>query len=209
MIKFVLTFIPVSCTVAYLATSQLIGVGAGKYLGVQRIFARIPPNLPEYPLKEIDLQKRLLWDFGRHFFFKSKHVGPHFCSYFQKVCSHFQGFCEGFQRFCPDFYVFCQDFHQIKTFGGALTPPPPIPLSQLATSSAKIISQQIYSTEVSKIYIIDFMYMLKQGEKLGRFTRYPKHLPHESQDCTSSVRNQVFVLGYCFLLSWSLGRHLD
>jgi len=43
--------------------------------------------------------------------------------------------------------------------------------SSLAVSSAEIISQQIYSTEVSKILINDLMKFLKQDEKLGRFTR--------------------------------------
>jgi len=42
--------------------------------------------------------------------------------------------------------------------------------SPLAVSSAEIISQQIYSTEVSKILINDLTQFLKQGEKLGRLT---------------------------------------
>jgi len=69
--------------------------------------------------------------------FKSNHVGPHFCPYFQGIYPDFQGFCQGFHRFCPDFYRFCpdfqeffSDFHQIKTVGGVLAPPPPRPLPQ-------------------------------------------------------------------------------
>jgi len=42
--------------------------------------------------------------------------------------------------------------------------------SPLAVSSADIISQQIYSTEVSKILINDLTKFLTQGEKLSRFT---------------------------------------
>jgi len=42
--------------------------------------------------------------------------------------------------------------------------------SPLAVSSTEIISQQIYSTEVSKIVINDLTKLLKQGEKLGRLT---------------------------------------
>jgi len=38
--------------------------------------------------------------------------------------------------------------------------------SPLAVSFAEIISQQIYSTEVSKILINDLMKFLKQDEKL-------------------------------------------
>jgi len=33
-------------------------------------------------------KKRSSCDFGRHYF-KSKHVGRHFCQYFQGVCSDF------------------------------------------------------------------------------------------------------------------------
>jgi len=42
--------------------------------------------------------------------------------------------------------------------------------SPLAVSSAEIITQQIHSNEVSKILINDLMKLLKQDEKLGRFT---------------------------------------
>jgi len=41
--------------------------------------------------------------------------------------------------------------------------------SPLAISSAEIISEQIYSTEVAKILINDLMKLLKPDEKLGRF----------------------------------------
>jgi len=100
-------------------SSVVIGVGAGKFWGVRRIFARIFPNLPEKN------PKKVLHTVLGAIFFKSKHAGRHFCSYFQGVCSDFQGFCEGFQRFFPD-------FHQIKTFGGALALPPPTPVSVVA-----------------------------------------------------------------------------
>ena len=60
-----------------------------------------------------DLQKKLFMCFsgnvGRQFF-KSNNVGRHFC---------------------PNFQRFCSDFRQIKTFGGALAPPPPLPLDAL------------------------------------------------------------------------------
>ena len=45
-----------------------IGVEAGKFLGVRRIFAQISPNLPEKHSKENDLQdKRLHFDFECYF----------------------------------------------------------------------------------------------------------------------------------------------
>ena len=75
-----------------------------------------------------DLQKTSLCDFGRHFF-RSKHVGRHFCSYFQGVCSDFQGFCEGFHRFCQistNFALIFREFAQISPnqsfLGCACTP---------------------------------------------------------------------------------------
>jgi len=46
--------------------------------------------------------------------------------------------------------------------------------SPLAISSAGIISQQILSTEVSKVLINDLMKLLKQDEKLGRFSLYTR-----------------------------------
>jgi len=50
-------------------------------------------------------------------FVKSKHI--------QRFCEGFHTFCPNFHRFCPDFKEFYPDFHQIKSFGGALEPPPP------------------------------------------------------------------------------------
>jgi len=70
-------------------------------------------------------------------FFKSNHIGRHFCTYVQGVFPDFQGFCKGFHRFSSDFYGFCPDFHQIKTFGGKLAPPAPLPPTPLLHSVAK------------------------------------------------------------------------
>jgi len=91
------------------------GVGAGKFLGVRRNFARIIPNLPKKYFKKSDVQKKTAFHVNPGAtIFKSKHVGRHFCSGFQEVL-------EGSQRFCPD-------FHQIKTFGGAVASLPPTPV---------------------------------------------------------------------------------
>jgi len=60
----------------------------------------------------------------------------------------------------------CEGGHHWSPAGDA---PDPV-ASPLATSSAEIISQQIYSTEVSKILINDLMKLLRQDEKVGRFT---------------------------------------
>jgi len=49
-------------------------------------------------------------------FVKSQHM--------QRFSERFHTFCPNFHRFCPDFKWFCPDFLQIKTFGGAVAPPP-------------------------------------------------------------------------------------
>ena len=91
---------------------QHIGIGAGKFLGVRRIFARILPNLPEKkPWKATSKQKlfMLFW-------------AP-FLLIFSGACSDFQGFCEGFQRFCSYFHGFCpRIFTNSKLLGCALAP---------------------------------------------------------------------------------------
>ena len=88
---------------------------------VRRIFARISSNLPEkilghflceyFLMKTVCGMKKsfhvILHTLGANFF-KSKHVGRHFCPHFQRVCPDIQGFCQGFHRFCPDFRRFCR-----------------------------------------------------------------------------------------------------
>jgi len=124
---------------------SVIGSGASKFLGVRRNFARILPNLPEKYFKISDLQKKALhvnsgtkWSPKKNkkafhvnsgaIFFKSKHVGRHFCSDFQGVSEGSQRFYPDFRGFCPDCMGFFPGFYQIKTFGGAVAPPaPPAP----------------------------------------------------------------------------------
>jgi len=66
----------------------LIDVGAGKFLEVRRIFARILPNVPEKKAKEKwppkKLKKSLHVILGA-IFFKSKHVQRHSFTYFQEI----------------------------------------------------------------------------------------------------------------------------
>jgi len=81
--------------------------------GVAKEFCPNSPNFPEKKSNKSHLQKK--FNSGA-IFFKSEHVGRHFCS-------NFQGVCEGSQRFFSDFMGFCPDFHQIKTFGNAVAPP--------------------------------------------------------------------------------------
>jgi len=93
-----------------------IGVGAGNFYGVWRIFAQVSP----------DFQKKTSsYHFGPHFL-KSKHIKCRFCS-----CKNFHSFCPDFHRFCPDFKGFCPNFHQIRTVGGAISPPALPPLTPL------------------------------------------------------------------------------
>ena len=100
----------------------IISSGAGKFLGLRRIFARISPDFPEKffvkllqtnslpqrsvrPFLVLPSKKVLMCfsaNLGRHFL-KSSNVGSHY------YANH--------QGFYPD-------FQQIKTFGGALVSPP-------------------------------------------------------------------------------------
>jgi len=85
-----------------------ISVGAGKFLGVRRIFAQISPNLPKkYSKKMTSKQKRL------HFDLKC---------YFCKIKAH-TAVLRRYSHILLKFpHIFCPDFHQIKSFGGPLTP---------------------------------------------------------------------------------------
>ena len=132
---------------------QRFCVGAGKILGVQKIFARISLNCRKsfqatlcahifFPRKSwrpsFGKTSKTSWCDSAHIgrqFFKIKQRWHHFCPYFQVVCPYFQVFCEHFHRFCPNFHGVCPnfqgvcpDFRQIKPFGSALStlaPPPP------------------------------------------------------------------------------------
>jgi len=145
-----------------------IGVGAGKFLGVRRIFARISANLPEKNPKKMTSKKNKNDRISLGAFFPVKAPQAPFLPKFHPslpkfllTCpktiklkhdfqknvftfilgaifvnsTHIQQFCEGvhiffpnFLTFCPDFKGFCPDFQQIKTFGGAVAPPPPTPV---------------------------------------------------------------------------------
>ena len=88
------------------------GVGAGKFLGVRKIFARIFPNLPEtfwatlltnfFPQRSwrpfFGMTSLLRDDLGmKKGLHISNKVGRHFCQDFQIFCPNFQGFCQDFQ----------------------------------------------------------------------------------------------------------------
>jgi len=84
--------------------------------------------------------------------------------------------------------------------------------SPLAVSFAEIISQQIYSTEVSKILINDLMKFLKQDEKL---VNLPDLLVAYISDTIKPWLHQLNAeLGVCirlwiFTLSRSFGQNFD
>jgi len=92
-----------------------IGIGGSKYLGVQWIFARISPNLPE----------KLLCDFCRQIFSHKDHEELVSVLPPKKVficVSTNVGTIFGRQAtlgaiFCPDFQGVFPDFQQIKTLG--------------------------------------------------------------------------------------------
>ena len=99
-----------------------IGVGAIKFLGVQRIFTQIFPNLPKKflcnfcrPFFSVTFQKMVFTCFpanvGRQFFEVKQRWAP-FMPKFLVFFLDIWGFCSDFQGFCPN-------FQKIKIFGGA------------------------------------------------------------------------------------------
>jgi len=114
-----------------------IGVGASKFLGVQRIFAQNFPNLPKKlscnfyrPFLWCDLQQN-----GRYLF----------------VCKPWAPFFEVKQRwapFLPKFSGILLDFQQIKTFGGALAPPAPLPSTPLLPGQTMQRAQNTVNSHV-------------------------------------------------------------
>jgi len=113
--NFLQIIFPTGGNIADSSNTQSIDIGAGKCLGVRRIFARILPYLP----------KKL------SHYFRIKACWAPFLLMFSGVCSDFQGFYQGFHSFCPDFHGFFPDFHQIKIFWGALAPRAPPPPTQV------------------------------------------------------------------------------
>jgi len=85
---------------------------ARKLLQIKKVSIRTPCDLHE---KAFHVNSGAI-------IFKSKHVGCHSCSDFQRVLEGSQRFCPDFRGFCLDFMRFCPDFHQIITFGYAVAP---------------------------------------------------------------------------------------
>jgi len=151
------------------AAYSLIGVGAGKFLEMRRIFAQIFTNLPEKIQRSWPPTKTSAFHWVH--LFKSRHFKHHFCPNFsylaQKQLSsnmtskkklftfildaifvkstHIQEFCAGLHIFCPNFLTFCPDFHQIKTFGGCgCTPASYISVWSCCKSSGSLANQIIF-----------------------------------------------------------------
>jgi len=100
--------------------ASVIGVGAVKFFGVRRNFARILPNLPEKYFKISDLQKKAFHVNSGSMRSPKKCSSCHFGRHF---CSDFLGVLECSQRFSPDFMGFSpnQNF-----WGCACTPSNPV-----------------------------------------------------------------------------------
>jgi len=104
-------------------------------LGI-RFFAHMSPNLPE----------KLFVQLLPAIFLPERSSRPFFCVTSKKglhvfFCKPWAPFFEVKQRwlpFSPGFQGFCPDFQQIKTFRGALAPPPPTPL--LFITASQVIS---------------------------------------------------------------------
>ena len=101
-----------------------IGVGAGKFLAVRRIFARTSPKsfcaLFAFKFSPAQIKMTfLVWPLEKVSMCFSANVERHFLTQ-RTLVAIFPGFSDILPRFS---WIFCQDFHeQIKTVGGALTP---------------------------------------------------------------------------------------
>jgi len=101
-----------------------IGVGAGKFLAVRRIFARTSPKsfcaLFAFKFSPAKIKMTfLVWPLEKVSMCFSANVERHFLTQ-RTLVAIFPGFSDILPRFS---WIFCQDFHeQIKTVGGALTP---------------------------------------------------------------------------------------
>jgi len=115
---------------------SFIGAGAGKILGVRRIFVRILPNVPEKtPNKQSDLQKKLCMRFWAPFFSNQSRLGATFAHILSKSVQIFRDFAKKFHGFFPD-------FNQVKTFRGALAlsaTPPPTPVLSFHSAQCQSI----------------------------------------------------------------------
>jgi len=108
---------------------QIIGIGAGKFLGVRRNFARILSYLPEKYFIKSDLKKSSSCQFGRHYFQIKAYWAP-FLLRFSGSFRRFSEILPGFRRILPGLYGISPGFSPNQNFGGAVAPPPPTPVPQ-------------------------------------------------------------------------------
>ena len=101
-----------------------IGVGASKFLAVQRIFPKFSQTCP----------KNCHATFADYFFgVTSKNWSSRV--FLQMLSVIFQSQNNLGHHSCPDFQGFFLDFQQIRTFGGALVLPAPLPPTPLVSSA--------------------------------------------------------------------------
>ena len=98
----------------------ILGVGAGNFLVVRRIFSRISPNLPEKVFVQLLPTNFLPQRSLRPFFGVTSKTVLHVFLY--KTWAPFFEVKQFWAPLLPDFQGFCPDFQQIKTFGVRLHP---------------------------------------------------------------------------------------
>jgi len=98
-----------------------IGVEASKFLGMQRIFAQIFPNLP----------KMLSWNFAGRFCVVTSKNGFHL--FFCEPWSPFFEVKQCRAPFLPKFSRILPGFSTYQNIWGAPAPPPPTPLMTVIT----------------------------------------------------------------------------
>ena len=124
--------------------SESKGVGAGIFLAVRRIFARISQTCPKRFCATFPYRFSLTKIMKTLFFYWIPHKNFLLGATFYKWPLSFFGFAEKKSNFgphfCPGFQGFCPAFQQIKTFEGVLSPPvpPPTPLSERKKRQSKV-----------------------------------------------------------------------
>ena len=126
-------------------------VGAGKFWGCEGFLPEFPQTCPkkiwatfcanifsQQTLFWNDLQKKVAMWFCKSWapFFSNQ---TRFGAIFTQIFRDFANVCTDFHGFCPESY----QSYQIKTFGGALEPPPPIALMLASVGHIKILHWQV------------------------------------------------------------------
>jgi len=156
----------------HLRIYSTIRVGASKFLGVQRIFAQISPNLP----------KKLFSNFCWPFFGVASKNGLHliFCKRWAPFLPRFSGILPWISMILPKFSGIFPKFPTNQNFWGCTftpAPPPPTPLY-----STLIVGLELSLVSVRRTALL----LTRSGIRIRHFFIYG-----EPQQCQSLERSMI------------------